>query len=238
MLKMPNSAAASDTDFSTLISPQTPSQRRAKASAKASGEDDAISDRTMNSPGAAKQSMARRVDQPNPAFRRLAWFLLALVGFSITAFWKFKVSRPLLLDATSKSQQTPASDVGQDKFSIFFESTPAGAQVWEGSELLGTTPFARLIDRASVKSSPRKFVFKLDSYEPFVATQGDATHDLAISAYFTHLDTVASVANPSPSTLPRKVPRITGPSKPGSTPAKGPPAAGAEATPTDIRSQR
>ncbi len=71
--KAPNSVATSGTDSSTLVSPQTPSQKRAKASAQVVSSTDAVSDRTMNSVGiAVNRSIDSHVQPlPNPKVKRL-----------------------------------------------------------------------------------------------------------------------------------------------------------------------
>ncbi len=241
MTRLSNSGASGGADSSTLVSPQTPSQKRRKGSAKAVASDDEIvPDRTMNSLGldAKRLAASQVVTLPSPTVRRLTWLLLVLAGFSATAIWKLKVFRHSAQDATTKSAARPEVDVMREEFSVSFESTPAGAKVWEGAELLGTTPFALPVDRANVKESPKKFVLKLEGHEPFVAIQGDSTQNVVIRATLRQLDATPSTVSPAPSAPQRKASRITGSSKSGSTPAKSAPSANAEAPPTDIRSQR
>ncbi len=236
---VPNSAAASGADSSTLISPQTPSQKRKKFSANVVGGD-VISDRTMNSLGLESKQLtgSQVVTLPSYTVKRLTWLLLILTGFSAMAIWKVKFSRPVAQEATVKPQKSPESTVAHERFSIAFESTPAGANVWDGTELVGTTPFALQLDRAGVSVSFKKFVFKLDGYEPFVAIQGDSTHNVVIRATFKQLAAPSSATSPNPSSPQRKASRITGLSKSGSAPANRFPATTVDPPPTDIRSQR
>ena len=236
---VPNSAAASGADSSTLISPQTPSQKRKKFSANVVGGD-VISDRTMNSLGLESKQLtgSQVVTLPSYTVKRLTWLLLILTGFSAMAIWKVKFSRPVAQEATVKPQKSPESTVAHERFSIAFESTPAGANVWDGTELVGTTPFALQLDRAGVSVSFKKFVFKLDGYEPFLAIQGDSTHNVVIRATFKQLAAPSSATSPNPSSPQRKASRITGLSKSGSAPANRFPATTVDPPPTDIRSQR
>ena len=237
---VPNSAAASGADSSTLISPQTPSQKRKKFSANAVGGDDVISDRTMNSPGLESEQLAgsQAVTLPSFTVKQLTWLLLVLAGFSATAIWKIKFSHPVVQGATIKPQEGSESAVAQEKFSIAFESTPAGANVWDGSEVMGTTPFALQLAHAVVSGSPKNFVFKRDGYEPYLAIQGDSTHNVVIRATLKQLAATSSATSANPSAPLRKASRITGPPKSGSALANGSPATTVEAPPTDIRSQR
>jgi serine/threonine-protein kinase len=75
--------------------------------------------------------------------------------------------------APTASAVAPAGEARS--FVLVLDSTPQGADVLEGDQLLGTTPVQVTIDRASVQSAPRRFVLRLDGYAPYIVLQGDST---------------------------------------------------------------
>jgi len=42
------------------------------------------------------------------------------------------------------------------------DSRPSGADVWDGDDVIGTTPMQVTIDRAGAKGGPRRFVLRLE----------------------------------------------------------------------------
>jgi len=111
--------------------------------------------------------------------------------------------------AAAAASAPSASAVGPSaaprSFVLVLDSTPQGADVLEGDQLLGTTPVQVTIDRASVQSGPRRFVLRLDGYAQYTVLQGDSTANVESVALL-----VAS-APPAPSASaaapPRRNPR-------------------------------
>ncbi len=230
----------SGADSSTLISSQTPSGRRSIASSNATSGDGIKPDRTLNSVGLEAEPRAGRsvVSLPKHVVRRFAWLLLALGGFMTGAIWKLRATRLRTQEISIKAAGSSGQVEDKGRFSIVFDSVPSGAEVWDGSVLLGSTPFTFSVERFSVKSSPRKFVFQKVGFEPFVAFQSDTVHDSLITARLTASAVVVSTTAPSPSTLQKKTTRIGVPSKPESAGTVGAPSTGAQIAPSDIRPQR
>jgi serine/threonine protein kinase len=97
-------------------------------------------------------------------------------------------------------------------FALLLESSPSGASVVEGDEVLGTTPMQLSIDHASVKAAPRHFVVKLDGYAPYTLLQGDSNEVV-------HL--VAPLATAAPSAPPPGATSMAG-TAPDSSPTTPP----------------
>jgi serine/threonine-protein kinase len=90
-------------------------------------------------------------------------------------------------------------------FVLVLDSTPQGADVLEGDQMIGTTPVQVTIDRASVQSAPRRFVLRLDGYAPYTLLQGDSTTTVESIALLVALAPPA--ASGSGAAQPRRAPR-------------------------------
>lgn len=90
-------------------------------------------------------------------------------------------------------------------FVMVLDSTPQGADVVEGDQVLGTTPMQVTIDRASVKTAPRRFVLRLDGYAPYTFLQGDST--TAVESIAPLVALAPPPASSSAAVQPRPVPR-------------------------------
>ncbi len=62
------------------------------------------------------------------------------------------------------------------------DSRPSGADVLDGDQMIGTTPMQVTIDRAGVRSAPRRFVLRLDGYAPYTVVQGDSEGIVHVTA--------------------------------------------------------
>ena len=87
------------------------------------------------------------------------------------------------------------SGLPQGAFTLLLESSPSGASVVEGDQVLGSTPMQISIEHASVQSAPRHFVIKLDGYAPYTLLQSDSNEVVHVVA---PLATLAPVP-PAPS---------------------------------------
>jgi serine/threonine-protein kinase len=66
------------------------------------------------------------------------------------------------ITASIKPEEKPLQDVGTGKVRLSFESTPPGAQVFDGDKMIGTTPFSVDFEKQNVSKT---FVFKMDGYK-------------------------------------------------------------------------
>lgn len=221
-------------DSSTLVSSQSPKRSLARLTEKSS-DSEVIADRTMNSVGFEARPLAPVRPVAESSSKRWAWFALALLGFGIVAVWKVRHSGKVMQDAPTPSV-TPAAT--QATFWVTFESSPPNAQLWDGSDLLGTTPLRIKLDHRNVQISPKKLLLKKDGYEPFVASQGDSPHDIVFSAQLTPLAAVSTSSPKAPNSPPKGSPKGTATAKTARAPAGGATGIGSSSTPSDIRSQR
>jgi hypothetical protein len=108
--------------------------------------------------------------------------------------------------APSASAVAPAGS--PRSFVFVLDSTPQGADVLEGDQLLGTTPVQVTIDRTSVQSGPRRFVLRLDGYAPYTVLQGDSTTTVESVALL--VASAPPAASGSAAVPPRRTPRSPG----------------------------
>ncbi len=67
-------------------------------------------------------------------------------------------------------------------FTLFVESTPTGAALFRGDELVGTAPTNVLMDAAALGSEPARFRLELPGYEDYAWQQAPATADVTVRA--------------------------------------------------------
>ena len=77
---------------------------------------------------------------------------------------------------------TPAQAEASRAFSLQIDSTPAGAEVFEGDSLLGRTPIQLSVDTARVASAPRTFTVRKTGYLPYTIVQGASPKDARVLA--------------------------------------------------------
>jgi serine/threonine-protein kinase len=124
-----------------------------------------------------------------------------------------------------------------DRFTMTIDSMPSGAHVFNGEQIIGTTPFTTVLDNKTVSASPRKLTLRLDGYEPFDIVQGPSENAVRASAKLVPVREAAGVASEPPpasgaSGVPsrqKKPPQQKAvPQRPSATPA----------APSDIRLER
>jgi len=148
-----------------------------------------------------------------------ALLLLGLAG------WAFRASRPHEPEARSpasapsatvstaalNSSTTPGSSATEQQapanpsFTLQIDSSPTGAEVFEGTRRLGTTPLQVSIDSASVAQAPRSFSVRKAGYLPYTIVQGASAKDARALAELAR--------EPPPSTPPRSSDKRPPPSK-------------------------
>lgn len=121
---------------------------------------------------------------PKPGGGRLAlvaFVALGLVGAGGIAAWAVKKSTaaaasspPASATPVAMDTAPPPSASADAKFTFALESSPPGASVYEGDQLLGVTPLQIAIDRSSVRAANRLFVVKKDGFVSANVTQGSS----------------------------------------------------------------
>jgi len=160
---------------------------------------DSVTPPTLKGPPGTSVGPVSLVTRPTAAPRRTkrlqrgAWLLLGglLAGacgvlmalnpnFGLSAR---KSTRALRAAATSAAASTPAPGaLGAQSFELAIESTPTGASVTEGTELIGVTPLSFSVPRESVTSAPRTFVLKREGFAPYELSQADSEVGVHVSA--------------------------------------------------------
>jgi hypothetical protein len=79
----------------------------------------------------------------------------------------------------------PAAAAENLAFNLQIDSSPVGAEVFEGDRLLGTTPIQLSIDSDGVAHSPRTFSVRKSGYLPYTIVQGPSTKDARVLAELT-----------------------------------------------------
>ena len=68
---------------------------------------------------------------------------------------------------------TPTKSAAASRvFSFLLDSTPSGAEVFEGDKRIGATPLQLSIDEESLHTGPRTFVIRSAGYLPYTVVQG------------------------------------------------------------------
>lgn len=126
-----------------------------------------------------------------------------------------------------------------DRFTMTIDSMPSGAHVFDGDQIVGTTPFTTVLDNKVVSTSPRKLVLRLDGYEPFEVVQGPSETSVRMAAKLVPVREPSSatvVDQPAPSAAAptarqkKSPPQKAVPQRPAPTPGT--------AAPSDIRLER
>jgi len=119
---------------------------------------------------------------------------------------------PQAAAVSAPAPSASAAALAPRSFVLVLDSTPQGADVLEGDQMLGTTPMQVTIDRAGVQNAPRRFVLRLDGYTPYTLLQGDSTTTVESVAVLAAAPTPAASA--SAATPPRRAPRAHPTAKP------------------------
>jgi eukaryotic-like serine/threonine-protein kinase len=65
-------------------------------------------------------------------------------------------------------------------FTLSIESTPAGAEVFEGSSKIGVTPLAVKFERTASEAAPRRFTLHKSGFLPYTFAQGASANDVRV----------------------------------------------------------
>jgi serine/threonine-protein kinase len=129
-------------------------------------------------PPSAPVPPALRMKHPRP-FRQIAPYLvgfgtllgLGIAGFQLTSSTKRSPttipSNPVLIPAPDPAPPAPTAQTAEPQPSlakVTFDSRPTGAEVFEGEQRLGMTPFEKDLPVGADQKEPRSFVFKKPGY--------------------------------------------------------------------------
>jgi serine/threonine-protein kinase len=133
---------------------------------------------------------------------------LAVGGFAVARL----TTRESARGAASSGPVVPsAASAPSRSFTLVLDSRPPGADVWDGDDVIGTTPMQVTVDRASVKNAQRHFVLRLEGYAPYTLLQGDSEGIVQVTAPLEALLASPSVSASAPPAPGRALPRWTPP---------------------------
>lgn len=129
-----------------------------------------------------------------------ALVLAALLVFVIVRGSERRVAGPAAEVVTPSPAAAPAAApahvaseaTGQRAFRLVVESLPSGAEVREGTELLGTTPLALSVDNVEARKQPKKLTIAREGYQPYSIVQGPSDESVRVLA------TLAALPEPAP----------------------------------------
>ncbi|AKF09495.1 serine/threonine-protein kinase [Sandaracinus amylolyticus] len=107
-----------------------------------------------------------------------------------------EATTPAASAASEAPPPAPIDPPAAPRFTLFVASTPPGATLRRGDEVIGSTPTFVELDRAALETAPVTFRVELDGHAPYVWTQGPSTEDVHVSAALAALPPPAVVAPP------------------------------------------
>jgi len=186
------------------------------------------SERTVLSAGGSAKAGVPAPSPPQAKSRLYFWGMLGLVA-SALAVWRFGASTtlPAGMPAPARASATVPKPAGQPaSFSLFVDSDPPSADVYEGALKLGQTPLKLTIENQTLTTTPRTFTLRRAGFQPYSLVQRNSAEDVRVLAM---LGPEATKIVPE-STHSR--PRITRPH------ASSKPSVRTENAATDIRMER
>ena len=134
----------------------------------------------------------------------------AVLGLGLIIAWSLasgSAAPPLAkLPAAESSPVAAQLPPAVPTFTVLIESTPAGAQVFEGDSLLGTTPLRVLVNPAKGPPLPRTFDVRHTGYLPYTIVQGASATDQHVLA---ELQAEPSAIGAQKSTSQTPLPAVT-----------------------------
>jgi hypothetical protein len=144
----------------------------------------------------------------------------------------------LLRPSPTPARSPSAVPAPVDRFTMTIDSMPSGAHVFDGDQIVGTTPFTTVLENQIVSTSPRKLTLRLDGYEPFDVVQGPSQTNVRAAAKLVLLrEAVDSTQTPpagsvsdAPVRQKKPPPQKVAPQRPSAAPGT--------TAPSDIRLER
>ncbi len=196
---------------------------------------------------------------PAPATKQKRWLVVA-AGAAVLTF--ASLAAVSLLSKAPDETPTPQpgsatapvpTAAANDAFALNIDSTPPGAEVFDGTQRLGDTPLTLTLSIPAGSGKPRSFSLRKAGYKPYVVEQGPAHGEVRVHAALVPDDApsageaTAKAAAPvprepaEPVTEPvqtrKPAAHAPAPREPGAN-AKKAPAAAPQSQPSDIRLQR
>jgi len=148
------------------------------------------------------------------------------------------VAGVLLRPSATPTPSRSSAPAPVERFTMTIDSIPSGAHVFDGDQIVGTTPFATVLDNKVVSISPRRLTVRLDGYEPFEIVQGPSETSVRTAAKLLPLreprgstvEPPAASASDAPSRQKKPPQQKPTPHRPSATPGPTPP--------SDIRLER
>lgn len=227
---LPNTLASALGETEGASPPAAAAEPRPLAKASRKREDGA--EATLVSPSG--ETGSRRAGDAKPPFLFVgaAAVALAIATLAVVLLRPAPTGAPPSSSAARTTRQV-------DRFAMTIDSTPSGANVFDGDTVIGTTPFTTVVDNASVASSPRKLTIRLDGYEPQDVVQGPSATPVHLSTTLVRLLPGAPTEVAAATVVSRPEPPHPERSKPApkSAPHRAAPAP-TPAAPSDIRLER
>ena len=139
---------------------------------------------------AAAASVTADAAAPKRTGALLGVALLAALGALV---WSLRASQkaPVVAALPSASAPVAAAPIASSLpiaapihryFAVHIDSVPSGAEVYEGAQLLGTTPMQLSVDEQSVADAPRTFSVRKAGLLPYTIVQGSSAVDVRLLA--------------------------------------------------------
>jgi eukaryotic-like serine/threonine-protein kinase len=171
---------------------------------------DAKEHQTLSEPPAAPSAKAVPPEPVN-ALRSL-WgvgaglvVLLALGAWALGGSGHVTSATPPPVPSAVVAPAPPPAPPPSANFSLQIDSTPLGAQVYEGESLLGSTPLHLSIDATSVANGPRTFTLRKAGYAPYTIVQSASPKDTRVLAEL-GAEPAGAASSSSRATKPKKAP--------------------------------
>ncbi len=162
--------------------------------------------------------------------------LLTFAGLGAMSLFS-KASEPTPQPASASAAQPPPTPALNDAFALNLESSPPGAEVFEGEQRLGDTPLTLTLSIPAGSGKPRSFTLRKAGYKQYVVEQGAAHGDVRVHAALVP-DETASAPAASSAERATEAPQARRPAAHSAAPKKTASATAAPPPASDIRLQR
>ena len=104
---------------------------------------------------------------------------LVVIGVAIFVVTRSGESKTTSASSTSPSASSPAKKKG---FTLLVDSSPQGAEVFDGDRLLGVTPLTLPLDNDSLRDAPRTLSLRSEGHRAYSIVQGPSDEDVHLVA--------------------------------------------------------
>jgi len=152
-------------------------------------------------------ALASTADEGGRSKRTRALLSVALIAALGALVWSLSSGQrapeaalptaPLPSAVTAPTTSALPAAPAHQTFALQIDSIPSGAQVYEGQQLLGSTPIQLSLDAGGLAESPRTFTVRQAGLLPYTIVQGNSAKDV-------HLLAELVPDHPAPAVLPAK----------------------------------